>query len=81
MARQKYLHTVRVEVPDGERALTRVLLDDKELRGVTRVRFDTGGVNDFDGEKAPTVTISLIAEVVFEGKLPVDLIREYMDAS
>ena len=79
MAKVPFLHTVKVTVPDGERVLTRVELDGQELRGVTRVEFDTGGTNMFSGDKAPTITLTLIAEVVFEGKLPVDLIRDFMD--
>lgn len=44
------LPKVRIEI--GERAVfTRVYIDDEELRGVTRVWFDSGNVDPHDGPR------------------------------
>ncbi len=59
---------IRIAVPQAESIFTRVWLDDVELRGVVRVRFDTRPI-DLD-DRVAVVTLDLMAEIVFEGDGP-----------
>lgn len=59
-----FLPKVRIEVAGGRAIFTRVFLDDVELRGVCRVRFDTGA--DMGGNDT-IVTLDIAADVVLDG--------------
>lgn len=75
------LPRIRITIPQGERAFTRVFVNDEELRGVTRIWFDSGDYSrPFDPpgnrwREEPKVHIELIADVEFEGKARADLIE------
>ncbi len=64
------LHTIRLEVPEARTIFTKVALDGEPLLGVTRIRFDSGDVDDNGLVKW---TIELYAAVDVEGVAEVAL--------
>ena len=60
------LHTLGIKVDRGLRVLTTVTLDGQPLRGVTRVRFDTGDATDpdqYDGFVHVVLDMSAVIDV------------------
>lgn len=75
------LPLIRIAIPEGERMFTRVFINNEELRGVTRIWFDSGDQSrPFDPpghrwREEPKVHIELIADIEFEGRARADLIE------
>lgn len=81
MARSE-LPKVRIEI--GEAAIfTRVFIDDKELKGITRVWFDSGDVDAGDRPRKSwrdTTRVHLEfypSELLVDGKAEVDFLEEH----
>lgn len=55
----------RITIPDGRPIFGRIEMDGKEMRGVTRIAFDTG--EDVDGLVSITVTM-LADDIEVEGE-------------
>ena len=75
------LHRVRI-VTGPENVFTRVYIDGQEFRGVTRVWFDTGEINDRSGPRRSYMNHTVIhltfypAELIIEADTQVDAIEQ-----
>lgn len=74
MAEARRLHRARITVAEGESVLTRVFLDENEVLGVTRIRFDTDPIDCNPRPRMARLTLDLNVDLIFDGK--VELLAE-----
>jgi hypothetical protein len=77
MASNSNLHRVRLEIP-GTQILSRLFIDDRELRGVRRIWFELGQGRGPFGDRQwgapPTIHVEFYAQdLIVEGDAELDL--------